>query len=307
MNESIFSEEYAERRARVPKGLPLMVTLSGVTDAGGVVSQLDTFLWERTEPEVLLRFNTDLLLDYRSRRPIITFEEDHFTGYAPEEITLSLCHDQLGAPFLLLSGFEPDFRWELFADAVLHLVAEFEVSVTVWSHAIPMPVPHTRPLRATVSGTRDDLIEERSVWKPTTKLPASIAHLLEYRLHHLGEEVVGFAILVPHYLAGNEYPDALLFALESVMAATGLIFTTDEVREQSHTFRAQVDRQVAENEESGEMLRSLEARYDAYMEDQSAKSALIDEDGLLPSAEKLASELERFLAQYRDDSAPGEA
>lgn len=306
MKESIFSEEYVERRARVPKGLPLVMTLSGVTDAGGVVSQLDTFFWDRTDPEVLLRFNTDLLLDYRSRRPIITFEEDHFTGYTPEDLTLSLCHDQLGTPFLLLSGFEPDFRWELFADTILQLVAEFEVSVTVWSHAIPMPVPHTRPLRATVSGTRDELIEEHSVWKPTTKLPASIAHLLEYRLHNLGEEVVGFAILVPHYLAGNEYPDALLFALESVMAATGLIFTTDEVREESHKFRAQVDRQVAENGESGEMLRGLEARYDAYMEDQNAKSALIDEDGLLPSAEQLASELERFLAQYRDDTSQGE-
>ncbi len=306
MNESIFSAEYAERRAQVPKGIPLIVTLSGISDPGGVVAQLDTFLWDRCEPEEILRFNTDLLLDYRARRPVITFDEDHFVDYSPEELTLSLCHDQLGRPFLLLSGYEPDFRWEQFVDTLLTLVAEFEVSVTVWSHAIPMPVPHTRPLRATVSGTRDDLIEERSVWKPTTKLPASVTHLLEYRLHSLGEEVVGFAILVPHYLAGNEYPDALLFALESLMAATGLIFTTDEVRDQTHEFRAQVDRQVSENEESGEMLRGLEARYDAYMEDQGTRSPLISDDGSIPTAEQLASELERFLAQYRDDTSTGD-
>lgn len=306
MNDSIFSAEYAERRARVPKGLPLIVTLSGISDPGGVVAQLDTFLWDRSEPEEILRFNTDLLLDYRARRPVITFDEDHFVDYSPEELSLSLCHDQLGRPFVLLSGFEPDFRWEQFIDTVLGLVAEFEVSVTVWSHAIPMPVPHTRPLRATVSGTRDDLIEERSVWKPTTKLPASVTHLLEYRLHSLGEEVVGFAILVPHYLAGNEYPDALLFALESVMAATGLIFTTDELREQTREFRAQVDKQVSENEESGEMLRGLEARYDAYIEDKSAKSPLVDEDGSIPTADQLASELEKFLAQYREEGSPGE-
>jgi len=157
-----------------------------------------------------------------------------------------------------------------------------------------------------VSGTRDDLIEERSVWKPTTKLPASVTHLLEYRLHSLGEEVVGFAILVPHYLASNEYPDALLFALDSVMAATGLIFSTDELREQTRAFHAQVDKQVAENDESGEMLRGLEARYDAYMEDQNAKSALVGEDGAIPTADQLASELEKFLAQYRDEGTVGE-
>ena len=112
MNDSIFSAEYAERRALVPKGLPLIVTLSGISDPGGVVSQLDTFLWDRSEPEEILRFNTDLLLDYRARRPLITFDEDHFVDYSPEELSLSLCHDQLGRPFLLLSGFEPDFRWE---------------------------------------------------------------------------------------------------------------------------------------------------------------------------------------------------
>ncbi len=306
----MFSADYAERRALVPKGIPLVLALSGVNDPGGVVAQLDTFFWNRCNPEELLRFNTDLLLDYRARRPVITFDEDHFVDYDPEELTLLLCHDELGSPFLLLSGFEPDFRWDQFVDTVLTLVHEFEVSVTVWAHAIPMPVPHTRPLRATVSGTRDDLIEARSVWKPTTKLPASVTHLIEYRLQGLGEEVVGFAILVPHYLSSNEYPDGLLFALDNVMSATGLIFTTDSQREAAQQFREQVERQIAENHDSLEMLQGLEARYDAYMEGVAGQGAggdapgtrspLISEDGSIPT-DQLASELERFLAQQRDE------
>lgn len=296
----------AERRARVPRGVPLVLALSGISDPGGVVSQLDEFLWERSQPEEIVRFDTDALLDYRARRPMITFDEDHFVDYSPEQLVLSLCTDQLGSPFLLLSGFEPDFRWEAFADAVLTLVDEFEVSITVWAHAIPMPVPHTRPLRATVSGTREDLIEAHSVWKPTTKLPASVTHLLEYRLHSLGDEVVGFAILVPHYLAGNEYPDVLLFALDRIMSATGLLFDTDEVRETAQQFRLQVDEQISRNDESQEMLQGLEARYDSYMEDQTTRSPLVSEDGTIPTADQLASELERFLAQHRDDNTPND-
>lgn len=306
MSDSIFSAEYAERRAKVPKGLPLILALAGANDAGGVVAQLDTYLWERFKPEEILRFNTDLLLDYRARRPVITFDEDHFVDYAPDELTLSLAHDELGSPFLLLSGFEPDYRWELFVDALLLLIDEFEVSITVWAHAIPMPVPHTRPIRATVSGSRSDLIEERSVWKPTTKLPASVTHLIEYRLHSLGEEVVGFALLVPHYLAGNEFPDALLAALEGIMSATGLIFTTDEVQKSAQGFREQVDAQIGQNEESGDMLRGLEKRYDDYIKDRSVRSPLVAEDGTIPTAEQLASELERFLAQ-QDGNGLGEA
>ncbi|MBL3687007.1 PAC2 family protein [Leucobacter zeae] len=309
MTDPIFSADYAERRALVPRGLPLIVALQGLSDAGSAVSQLDDYLWERTGPEELLRFDSDLLLDYRARRPVITFDEDHLVDYAPEELSLNLAHDELGKPFLLLSGFEPDFRWEQFIDAVLMLVHEFEVSTTVWTHAIPMPVPHTRPLTTTVSGSRDDLIEARSVWRPTTKLSASAAHVLEYRLHSLGEEVVGFALLIPHYLANTEYPEALHASLDGIMAATGLIFATDPVREASRKFMAQVDAQIAENAESAEMVRTLEQRYDAYMEDRTVRSPLMSEDGTIPTAEQIASELERFLAERQDpengDRRPG--
>ena len=297
MTETLFSAVYAERRASVAKGLPLVVALSGSTDAGNAVSQLEQYLWERCKPEELIRFDTDLLLDYRARRPLITFDEDHFTDYSPEELTLSLARDELGAPFLLLSGFEPDFRWEAFVEAVLLLVHEFEVSITTWVQAIPMPVPHTRPIVATVSGTREDLME-RSAWKPTTRLPASIVHLLEYRLHGVGEEVVGFAHLVPHYLANNEYPELLTAALDNVMAATGLLFATDEAKERAHEFRQQVDRQISENEESRDMLDSLERRFDQYVEAHGDRSSsLLGEEGTMPTADQLASELERFLAE----------
>lgn len=297
MTETLFSAVYAERRASVAKGLPLVVALSGSTDAGNAVSQLEQYLWERCKPEELIRFDTDLLLDYRARRPLITFDEDHFTDYSPEELTLSLARDELGAPFLLLSGFEPDFRWEAFVEAVLLLVHEFEVSITTWVQAIPMPVPHTRPIVATVSGTREDLME-RSAWKPTTRLPASIVHLLEYRLHGVGEEVVGFAHLVPHYLANNEYPELLTAALDNVMAATGLLFATDEAKERAHEFRQQVDRQISENEESRDMLDNLERRFDQYVEAHGDRSSsLLGEEGTMPTADQLASELERFLAE----------
>ncbi|PRI12284.1 PAC2 family protein [Leucobacter massiliensis] len=279
--------------------------MQGHSDAGGVVEQLEEYFWQRCAPEEVLRFNSDLLLDYRARRPIITFDEDHLVDYAPEELTLSLAHDELGGAFLLLSGYEPDFRWDEFIDTVLLLVHEFEVSVTVWTHAIPMPVPHTRPISMTVSGSRDELIEARSVWRPKTKLSASAGHVLEYRLHSLGEEVVGLALLVPHYLANTEYPAALSAALDGLMEATGLILATDEVREQTRLFHAQVDSQIAESEESLEMVRTLERRYDAYMEDRTVRSPLIGEDGTIPTAEQLGSELERFLAERQRDANDG--
>lgn len=302
MISNIFTTEDPVLRAQIPKGIPLVVTMRGISDAGGVLSQLETYFNERCDPQRVIRFLPDELMDYRSRRPIITFDADHFDGYEPEELVLSLAHDEMGAPFLLLNGFEPDFRWEQFLDVMMQLVKEFSVSTVVWSHAIPMPVPHTRPIRMTVSGSRDDLIESYSVWKPTSKLPATAAHVLEYRLHQLGEEVVGFALLVPHYLANTEYPEALIAALEGFMAATGLLFSTDTARETAAAFLTQVNTQIAENDESLEMVRGLEQRYDEYIEHQTHEASRDDvvpfgiPDDAEGSVDQLVTELERFLA-----------
>jgi len=47
----------------------MIMALQGLSDAGGAVSQLEEYLWDRCHPEEIVRFNADLLLDYRARRP----------------------------------------------------------------------------------------------------------------------------------------------------------------------------------------------------------------------------------------------
>lgn len=306
VSENLILSQDNELLEQVPKGIPLILALAGATDAGALTSQLDSYFFNNSDLQQVIQFNTDMLMDFRSRRPQITFNEDHFEDYEPDELVLSLGHDALGNQFLLLSGFEPDFRWHQFVEMFLNLVDDLEISVTVWAHAIPMPVPHTRPIRSTISGTRQDLIETKSVWKPTTKLPASLSHLIEYRLHTMGENVVGFAMLVPHYLSNNEYPDALLAALDSIMSGTGLIFDTDQVQKDANSFVKQVESQINDNEESVLMLQGLEARYDEYVANQANEAPLVAEGIEIPTADQLASELEKFLAQQRDEKPPTE-
>jgi len=190
----------------VPTGLPLVILLTGFTDAGSAVSQSIGYLREEASPTVLLRFENDVLLDYRARRPQITFDADHLTDYRPARLELSLAHDALSRPFLLLAGYEPDFAWEAFVNAVLGAATAFAVSSVTWVHAIGMPVPHTRPLGTTVSGNRAALTEAHSVWKPHTTVPATVGHLLEYRFVASGHSVAGFVLLVPHYLSDTEVP-----------------------------------------------------------------------------------------------------
>ena len=290
----------------VPEGLHLVAGLTGFADAGGAVSQFTEYLLETLDHTVIATFDADVLLDYRARRPIIYFEQDHLTDYQPPALRVYLTRDEIGQPFLLLAGFEPDFRWEQFTAAVIQLERRFKVSSTTWVHAIPMPVPHTRPIGVTVSGNRSDLVQSMSVWRPHTQVPANALHLVEFRLQQSGASVIGFVLLIPHYLADTEFPLAALAALDSTSASTGLIFPTDRVREQNREFVTRIDEQVQDNPELAKLVGTLEERYDAYMEGSTLRSPLTDESGDLPSADEIAAELENFLATRRssDDGSP---
>ncbi|WP_102192232.1 PAC2 family protein [Microbacterium aurantiacum] len=295
----------------VPRGLPLVMLLTGFTDAGSAVSGLIDHLRETTSPQPIVVFDNDVLLDYRARRPVIVFEQDHLTEFRPARLELSLATDALGQPFLLLAGYEPDFAWNAFAKTILDLAADLEVSGLNWVHSIAMPVPHTRPIGTTVSGNRRELTVAHSVWRPRTQVPATAGHLLEFRFAERGDRAVGFVLLVPHYLAETENPDAVITAAERLMAATGLVLVMDDVQERREDYLARVDEQVLGNDELQQMVHTLERRYDAYMAGRNPDDDSYDDGGFserdLPSADELAAELERYLATrpFGDEDKPG--
>lgn len=288
----------------VPAGLHLVAGLTGFADAGAGVTQLGEYLLSSLDHQIVAEFDVDELLDYRARRPTIYFEQDHLSDYQPLSLNLYLVKDEIGQQFLLLSGFEPDFQWQRFTAAVLALIDRFAVKTTTWVHAIPMPVPHTRAIGVTVSGNRTELTDAMSVWKPHTKVPANALHLVEYRLQQLGHPTVGFVLLIPHYLADTEFPLAAVKALETVSAATGLIFPTDTLRDEGRAFLIKIDEQIENNAELAKLVGALEERHDSYMIENPLRSPLTDEDGALPSADDIAAELENFLAIRRNGQEP---
>ena len=290
--------------ADVPEGLPLVGALTGFADAGGAVSQLSEHLLDTLDYSTIAEFDNDALLDYRARRPTIYFDEDHIADYTPLRLGLYLTQDEIGQQFLLLTGYEPDFMWDGFTAAIIHFIETLKVKSTTWVHAIPMPVPHTRPISVTVSGNRAELIETMSIWKPRTQAPANALHLVEYRLQELGHPIAGFVLLIPHYLSDTEFPLAAVTALESVSAATGLIFPTDTLRESGRDFLTKIESQVESNPELAKLVATLEERHDSYLQDNPLRSPLTDIDGELPSADAIAAELQNFLAMRREDEGP---
>jgi len=284
------------------RGLNLVMGFTGFADAGHVVRQITAELLDTLDAEMIAEFDADQLIDYRSRRPQISFVEDHLQDYQAPSLALYRLVDGLGSPFLLLAGFEPDLQWERFARAVVGLVEELDVNLVTWIHSIPMPVPHTRPVGVTVHGNRPELIEGISVWKPTVEVPAAVGHILELRLTEAGRNIAGYVIHVPHYLAEAEYPTAAVAGLEYLGAATSLMLPADRLREAGREVGRQIAEQIEASEEVQQVVSRLEIRYDEKAEGTVRRSLLADENDQLPNADALGAAVEAYLARKE----PGE-
>lgn len=282
----------------VIKGLPMVAMLSGFTDSGSTIGQISEHFFANLDNDIVLRFDNDELLDYRSRRPVLYFEKDHIESYEPQTLAIYKVLDEADQPFLLLEGYEPDMRWEAFAQSIIELTKLLEVKSFTWVHAIPFPIPHTRPVGVTVSGNRNDMIERFSEWKPQTQVPGNVIHLLEFRLSEQGLPIAGFVLLVPHYLADNEVPKAALAGIEMITAATGLVFPTDQLREEASKFDSKVETQVSENAELAKLVQTLEQGY-ASGESGPSRAPIGKPTASPPTADELAEELEQYLTTMR--------
>ena len=284
---------------------PVLVhALPGFVDAGAAVRIAVDHLLATLPHTEIARFDHDVLVDYRGGRPTLVFSEDHYADYAAPEIVLHELTDAEGVRFLLLYGREPDFQWERFSDAVVGLVDRLGVRLSVGLLAIPMTVPHTRPVTVTGHGTRPGLVPtDGNLFRGDIRVPAAIASLLELRLGKAGKDAGGFAVHVPHYLASAEYPDASIALIERLCASTGLTLPTGDLAAAALTTRTAIDAQISASAEVQEVVAQLEHQYDSMITGGGAPS--LAEAGPLPNAEQIGAELERFLSGLDDGGRTG--
>jgi predicted ATP-grasp superfamily ATP-dependent carboligase len=281
------------------RGPVLVHALEGFSDAGHAIKLAANHLKDTLDTELVASFAIDELLDYRSRRPLMTFKTDHFTHYDDPELSLYALHDSVGTPFLLLAGMEPDLKWERFITAVRLLAERLGVRQTIGLGAIPMAVPHTRPITLTAHSNNRELIAEFTPWISEVQVPGSASNLLEYRMAQHGHEVVGYTVHVPHYLAQTDYPAAAQALLEQLARTGSLQLPLNALNEAAAEIKVKVDEQVEASSDVAQVVAALERQYDAFIAAQENRSLLTrDED--LPSGDELGAEFERFLAQQAE-------
>lgn len=285
----------------------LVHSFSGFMDAGSAAQLAIGHLLDVSQTRLIADFDPDDILDYRARRPRMTFDTDRFTGAEIPTITVHEVTDQRGSRFLVLNGPEPDYRWNAFVDATVDLIETLGVDLTVGLVGIPWPSPHTRPVGVTLHGTSPDLLLGHRSTLGELEIPGHVAAMLELRLGERGHDAMGLAVQVPHYLVQFEYPRAAIALLRALAGATGLVLSTDELEAAAERADSEIHRQTQDSDEFAPLLAALESQYDAGV----AGDADATEEGggaPLPDADQIGAQVERFLAEmnsHRPDTGTG--
>ena len=274
-----------EQRSHRPLERPvLVVALEGWIDAGMAASGAASTLLNDLETETVAVFDADELLDHRARRPVL-----HLVAGVSEEMTwpsieVLAAQDLDGRDLLVLAGPEPDHSWRAFGHAVVGLAADLGCEMVVGLGAYPATVPHTRPIRLSITAGTEELAGRWSYLRGSLDVPAGAQAVVERFAADRGMDSLTLWAQIPHYASGGAYPAGSVALLENLEAVSGLRLPRGELVEEAVETDERLDAAIARNDEHTAMLRALEADAD------DAPS-----EGEIPSGDELAAELERFL------------
>lgn len=263
---------------------PIMIAaFEGWNDAGesatGAISHLLT-VWTHQQ---LALMDPEDYYDFQVNRPNIRVDEKVVREIIwPNTIVFAVTTPQLENDFLIVKGIEPSMRWRRFADELLDLADDYEVSLLITMGALLADTPHSRPISVTGSGAHPDVAERLGVEISRYEGPTGIVGVLQDAANRRDLDAVSLWAAVPHYVSTPPSPKASLALVNALEDFLEISIAQGDLPDRAQAWVKQVDQMAAEDTEVGDYVKQLEKSKDAND---------------LPelSGEVLAREVERFL------------
>jgi predicted ATP-grasp superfamily ATP-dependent carboligase len=274
------------------EGPVLVVALDGWLDAGFAGAGAAAHLVEILDTTVVASFDTETLIDFRARRPVVHLVEGVNQGLTWPALELRHGRDLDGRSVLLLHGAEPDVRWREFVDEVCSLALQLGTRLVVVLAGYPAAVPHTRPSLLSASASNTSLLDAVGGNRATVDVAAGLTSVLEHRFGELSVDAITLWAQVPHYAAAMPSPPSSLALLEQLQELAGVRIDTGRFVTAAAELRTRLDELVGANPEHRAMVGQLETQYDEQAREHAEQL----------SAGGLADEVEQFLREVGGDT-----
>ncbi len=268
----------------------VVVAMDAWVDAGAASTTAAKALADEAAP-VVATFESDVLYDYRARRPTL-----EILNGRPQNLAwpaLSFRRIRLGErDILVLSGPEPDFRWRELADDLASLARQLEVEQWISLGAIPAAVPHTRPVPVLGTESIPGLLRGDVAAGPQglLRVPSAAISVLDIAVAETGIPSLGYFAQIPHYISG-EYAPAAVALIEALATHLDIDIPVESLRAEGELIRARLDTATEVDEKTRAYVERLEEMVD---------------EARLPEGDELISEIERFLRERGSEPGHGQ-
>ncbi len=245
------------------EGAPVLVLqFDGAMDAGGAGHIAVAQMLRSLKVQRVATLDADALIDYRSHRPLLTVEDWVATEMTMPELALDLVQDDLGRPFLLLHGPEPDLKWDSVATWLAEVAKAAGVEITISLHGLPAGTPHTRPSQVHVQATHASMVPDQMHMLHPMRFPAPLSSFLQFRLAETGIEGIALLAAVPFYMNDRPYPAAASAVLGRLSELADLTLPVGDLEREAAEESKAISTFLEDNPEVNRTVEALEKHYD---------------------------------------------
>lgn len=269
-----------------------IMAFKGLFDMGAAATAAIDWLSMIHEGKPAASIDPELLYDFQETRPEVRLGRSGKREILWPSNNALWAKTETGSPDLvLLSGVEPNLRWQSFSATIRELVEHTQSRLVVTLGASLAMVPHTRTFPVRASTGDSELSERLGVAGPSYEGPTGVVGSLHQHLGEHGIPAMSLSASVPHYVPSPPSPKAtaaLLATLEQYLKIrTDHAGLADEIRD----WESRVHRALEDDEDVRNYVSDLESKSDAAPE-------------IIVDSADFASEIERFLSDppHSDES-----
>jgi proteasome assembly chaperone (PAC2) family protein len=258
----------------------------GWNDACDAASGATAFLLGQYELEPFAILEPEDFYDFQSSRPKVETGNGgnrRITWPATRFYAIEL--PEQDRDLVIVVGNEPNLHWKTYTRLVAQVLTETDVEQALTLGAFLAQVAHTVPVPLVGVATDPDIVAEHQLATSDYEGPTGITGVMLEAFREIGMPALSIWAAVPHYLAANPNPKAMLALLEKAADTFGISIDTTELSRVADEFQSRVDEAMAENESFVAYVHRLER------ESTGAPPGVIDPG----ESDQLISEIEHFL------------
>lgn len=263
----------------------VIAAFEGWNDAGDAATTAARYLVDRWDISLVGGIDPEEFYDFTTTRPQVQLDENGVREIVwPSTEIFAGTIPGGDEDVVVIIGAEPQLRWRTYCGELAEVATGQHARLCLTLGALLAEVPHTRPTSIVGTAFAADVISGIDLRPSNYEGPTGIVGVLQDAWRTAGLRSASLWATVPSYVPGAPSPKAAMALIERTATMLQTWVPTTDLEIASAAYERQVSELVDADEETSTYVTSLEERHD-------------DEPGVIPSAESIAEEVERFLRE----------